>query len=111
MSAFRSLISCERQLQGLKPTLDAGLMSDLKVRPPNWDATRAGCRAKGRGATFLSRAASRARTRKPKPALRTTNCPRHYNQRLKSRAALVPPKPKEFERAYSTSALRAWFGT
>src|SRR3970040_1128206 len=30
------------------------------------------------------------------------------SQRLKSKAALVPPKPKEFERASGTPALRAW---
>jgi hypothetical protein len=32
-------------------------------------------------------------------------------QRLKIRAALVPPKPKELESAYSTEALRATLGT
>ena len=32
-------------------------------------------------------------------------------QRLKINAAFVPPKPKEFESAYSTDALRATFGT
>ena len=31
-------------------------------------------------------------------------------QRRKSKAPLVPPKPKEFDMAYSISALRAWFG-
>ena len=35
----------------------------------------------------------------------------YYDQRLKSSAALVPPKPKEFESAYSTEALRAGSGT
>ena len=33
------------------------------------------------------------------------------DQRLKISAALVPPKPNEFESAYSTSALRARLGT
>ena len=33
------------------------------------------------------------------------------SQRLNTSAALVPPKPKEFDSAYSTAALRAWFGT
>jgi len=32
-------------------------------------------------------------------------------QRLKISAALVPPKPNEFESAYSTSTLRATLGT
>src|ERR1700722_18804634 len=32
-------------------------------------------------------------------------------QRLKINAALVPPKPKELESAYSTSVLRATLGT
>src|SRR5215467_8283833 len=37
---------------------------------------------------------------------------RHFSdQRRKMSAALVPPKPKEFESAYSTEALRACFGT
>src|ERR1039458_2808898 len=29
----------------------------------------------------------------------------------KSRAPLVPPKPNEFDMAYSNSVLRAWLGT
>src|SRR5258707_2125241 len=33
------------------------------------------------------------------------------DHRLKISAALVPPKPNEFESAYSTDALRARFGT
>ena len=33
------------------------------------------------------------------------------DQRLKMSAALVPPNPKELESAYSSEALRAWFGT
>jgi hypothetical protein len=32
-------------------------------------------------------------------------------QRRNSSAPLVPPKPNEFDMAYSSSALRAWFGT
>src|SRR5450631_3179593 len=32
-------------------------------------------------------------------------------QRRNSRAPLVPPKPNEFDMAYSISALRAWLGT
>src|SRR5579862_557655 len=32
-------------------------------------------------------------------------------QRRNSSAPFVPPKPKEFDMAYSISALRAWFGT
>src|SRR5579863_7472375 len=32
-------------------------------------------------------------------------------QRRNSSAPLVPPKPKEFDMAYSISALRAWLGT
>jgi hypothetical protein len=32
-------------------------------------------------------------------------------QRRNSNAPLVPPKPNEFDMAYSISALRAWFGT
>src|SRR5882724_1593801 len=38
---------------------------------------------------------------------------RYYlpSQRRKISAALVPPKPKEFDSAYSTEALRAVFGT
>jgi hypothetical protein len=33
------------------------------------------------------------------------------DQRLKIRAALVPPNPKEFDSAYSTEAFRALLGT
>ena len=44
-------------------------------------------------------------------AVRSAALQRCYrDQRLKSSAALVPPKPNELERAYSTSALRALVG-
>ena len=39
-------------------------------------------------------------------------CPSIYSfPRLKSSEALVPPKPKEFDKAYSTLAWRTLFGT
>ena len=42
---------------------------------------------------------------------RVMNSRRYPLYRFISSAALVPPKPKELERAYSTSALRALLGT
>ena len=44
-----------------------------------------------------------------RPRLKNSRCYPAY--RFISNAALVPPKPKELESAYSTSALRAWLGT
>src|SRR5580658_6171699 len=35
----------------------------------------------------------------------------YSDQRRNNRAPLVPPKPKEFDIAYSSLALRAWLGT
>lgn len=46
------------------------------------------------------------------PMADTPSCGDGYGfQRRKRSAPLVPPKPKEFDIAYSISALRAWLGT
>ena len=40
----------------------------------------------------------------------STRARRYSDQRRNKSEPLVPPKPKEFESAYSTCAFRAWFG-
>lgn len=65
------------------------------------------------GAGILPLRAPRARARRGDQDLDASSpSPRlHSTHRLNSSAPFVPPKPKEFDMAYSTEAWRGWFGT
>ena len=80
-----------------------GLEQERGVRGESQARREGGSRVPLGGPRIRVRAARRLSRRDPRAA--------QARQRRNARVALVPPKPKPFEIAVSTSAFRAAFGT